>query len=132
MFLYFLTFTYTFLLFTFLFILQPYFFLTYTMLVCGDQLCCHQALPLDGRQAWAPACALCEVELHDFCGVFYQEDTASSINIFATNHLPAPEHDDAKKTLGPSPNLKLKCSPRIAALKHKVDYIECQCNLGLF
>ena len=37
---------------------------------CGDPRCCRQALPLNGTHY----CAVCDVELHDICGSFYQDD----------------------------------------------------------
>ena len=37
---------------------------------CGDPRCCRQTLPLNGTHY----CAVCDVELHDICGSFYQDD----------------------------------------------------------
>jgi hypothetical protein len=47
------------------------------MPLCGDHLCHHQGLPLDGRHA----CALCDIDLHGLCGVFYQEESIKYQNI---------------------------------------------------
>lgn len=44
---------------------------------CGDHLCSYPALPLDDRHA----CALCLIELHGLCGVFYQEHSIKYQNI---------------------------------------------------
>jgi hypothetical protein len=44
---------------------------------CGDHLCSYPALPLDDRHA----CALCLIELHGLCGVFYQEHSIRFQNI---------------------------------------------------
>jgi hypothetical protein len=41
------------------------------MPACGDHLCSHKRIPLDGLYGYA----LCNIKLHVVCGVFHSENS---------------------------------------------------------